>query len=109
METEFQLITCVVQRGKADEVCAAAQKAGASGATVYFARGMGMRERLGLLGIAIAVEKEVILLVARTEEIPKIMEAITEAGRLDTPGMGVAFSQPVYSTVGFVFPGPKKG
>ncbi len=100
--TEMQLITCVVQRGKADEVWKAAKSTGAAGATVFFARGMGVRERLGLLSIAIAAEKEVMQIVARKEDVDILMQAIVRAGRLETPGMGFAFTQPVYATVGFV-------
>ena len=45
--TDVALITCIVQRGVADAIVAAARKGGAHGATVYYARGMGVRERLG--------------------------------------------------------------
>jgi nitrogen regulatory protein PII len=101
MNNDYHLITCVVQRGKADSVWAAAQRAGAAGATVFFARGMGVRERLGLLGIAIAPEKEVLQLVTRAEETERIFAAIVEAAGLDTPGMGFAFTTPVYQAAGF--------
>ena len=53
--TDVSLITCVVQRGKADEIIKAAQEVGAQGATAYYARGGGIRERLGILGVAIEV------------------------------------------------------
>lgn len=48
--TDIALITCIVQRGLADTIIVAAREAGAQGATVHFARGMGIRERLGILG-----------------------------------------------------------
>ena len=44
--TDVSLITCIVQRGMADTIVDAAQNAGAQGATVYYARGSGVRERL---------------------------------------------------------------
>ena len=47
--TDVALITCIVQRGMADEIINAAQEAGAQGATVFYARGEGVRERLGIL------------------------------------------------------------
>ncbi len=100
--SEMQLITCVVQRGKADDVWTAAKNAGAAGATVFFARGMGVRERLGLLSFAIAAEKEVMQIVARKEDVDSLMRAIVRAGHLEKPGMGFAFTQPVYATVVFV-------
>ena len=46
--TNVVLITCVVQRGAADAIINAAREAGAQGATLWFAKGMGVRERLGL-------------------------------------------------------------
>ena len=48
--TDVSLITCIVQRGAADNIIAAARAAGAQGATVHYGRGMGVRERLGRLG-----------------------------------------------------------
>ena len=48
--TDVALITCIVQRGTGDTIVRAAQDAGAQGATVYYAKGGGIRERLGLLG-----------------------------------------------------------
>jgi nitrogen regulatory protein PII len=98
----LQLITCVVQRGKADKVAKAALDAGAGGATVYFARGMGIRERLGLLGLAVVPEKEVIMIVCKEHETEKIMNAIVKAGNLETPGMGIAYVMRVYDVVGLV-------
>ena len=94
-QTNLQLITCTVQRGKADEVVKAAMKAGAPGATIYFARGTGIRERLGLLRIVISPEKEVIQIVAFNQDVDAVFDAMVEAGKLDTPGMGFIFASPV--------------
>jgi nitrogen regulatory protein PII len=98
---KFNLITCIVQRGKGDEVWKAAKEAGAGGATIYFARGMGVRERLGILGMAISAEKEVILLVVPEQQTDKIFDAVIKAAKLDTPGMGFAFIQEAGRVVGF--------
>ena len=45
--TDASLITCIVQRGTADKIVRAAQDAGAQGATINYAQGVGVRERLG--------------------------------------------------------------
>ncbi len=37
--TDVSLITCIVQRGIADKIVTAAKEAGATGATIYYARG----------------------------------------------------------------------
>ena len=47
--TDVALSTCIVQRGEADDIIRAAQDAGAQGATTFYARGSGVRERLGIL------------------------------------------------------------
>ncbi|OFZ56554.1 MAG: hypothetical protein A2428_10645 [Bdellovibrionales bacterium RIFOXYC1_FULL_54_43] len=97
---QFQLITCIIQRGKGDSIGKAAIAAGAGGATVFFARGMGLRERLGLLGLAIVPEKEVVMIVCTESETPRIFDAIVAAGKLDTPGMGIAYVMPIYHVAG---------
>lgn len=99
----LELITCVIQRGKGDTIAKAAVEAGAGGATVFFARGLGLRERLGLLGLAIVPEKEVVMIVCKKEETPSIFDAIVEAGKLETPGMGIAYVIPIHAVAG-LFP-----
>ena len=66
---DVALITCIVQRGVADAIVQAARDAGAQGATVHYAKGMGIRERLGILGVAVEVQKEVIQVVASSEQV----------------------------------------
>ena len=90
--TDVSLITCIVQRGMADKVIKAAYRAGAQGATVSFARGMGVRERLGVLGVAVNVEKEVIRIVVSSEQVDRVFDAMYLAGQLDTPGMGIMYT-----------------
>ncbi len=98
----LDLITCVVQRGKADGIVKAAMQAGAGGATVSFARGMGVRERLGLLGLAIVPEKEIILIVATKKASGKIFRAVVDAAGLKTPGLGIAYITPIGDVAGLV-------
>jgi nitrogen regulatory protein P-II 1 len=98
--TSFNLITCVVQRGKGDTVVKAAIDAGAGGATVFFARGTGTRERLGLLGLAIVPEKEIVILLCREDESDRIFKAVCKAGKLDVPGMGIAYTTPIIGLAG---------
>jgi nitrogen regulatory protein PII len=99
----LQLITCVLQRGKADKVVKAALDAGAAGATVFFARGMGLRERLGLLGLAIVPEKEVIMIVTKKAEHRRVFDVLVETAKLDIPGMGIAYTIPIHEVAG-LFP-----
>ncbi len=87
--TDASLITCIVQRGTADNIVKAAQDAGAQGATVNYAQGVGVRERLGVMGLAIEVDKEVISIIVANDQADRVFEAMYLAGKLDTPGMGI--------------------
>ncbi len=88
-------ITCIVERGKADAVVKAAMAAGAPAATISFARGTGIRERLGLLKIAISPEKEVIYIVAPHATADGIFDAMAKAGEIELPGKGFIYMVPV--------------
>lgn len=100
--TDVALITCIVQRGKADAMVEAAKAAGAQGATVHFGRGSGVRERLGILGIAIDVEKEIINIVVSSEQVDRIFESMYLAGNLDTPGIGIMYVTPLEKAATFI-------
>lgn len=94
--TDAVLITCIVQRGMADAVVKAAQRTGAQGATVFYAHGTGVRQRrLGALGVTVNAEKEVIYIVASTDQADRIFEKMFIAGKLDTPGMGMIYTTPI--------------
>lgn len=102
--TDVALITATVQRGMADEVVRAAQAAGAQGASIYYAHGRGVRERLGILGLAVEAEKEVINIVVSSDQIDRILEKIYLAGKFETPGMGFLWVTPVEKAATFVPP-----
>jgi len=80
-----------VQRGLGDTIVRAAQEAGAQGATIFYAKGSGVRERLGILGVAVEVEKEVVNIVVSSEQLDTVFNNIYLAGQLDTPGMGFMY------------------
>ncbi len=89
--TDVELITCIVQKGLADKITKSAIEAGAQGATVHYAQGSGIREKLGIFGVAVEAEKEVIQIIVSTEQVDRIFDAIYLAGELDTPGMGFMY------------------
>lgn len=89
--TDLELITCIVQKGFADEIVKAAYEAGAQGATVNYAHGSGVREKLGIFGVAVEAEKEIIQIVVASEQVNRIFDAMYLAGKLDTPGMGFMY------------------
>jgi len=99
---KFYLIVCVVQRGMGDKVWKSAKEAGAGGVTINFARGMGVRERLGILGVAISPEKEVLHIVVSEGQLEPVFDAIVKSAKLDSPGMGIAYALPVVKIAGLV-------
>jgi len=100
--TDVSMITCVVQRGKADEVVQAAQDAGAQGATIYYGNGSGVRERLGLLGLAVDVEKEIITILCGDDQLDRIFERMYFAAELDLPGGGIIYVTKLEKAATFV-------
>jgi len=100
--TDVSLITCIVQRGLADKIIQAARAAGSQGATVNFAKGMGIRERLGILGVAVDSEKEMIHVVVSSEQQERVFEQMYLAGGLDTPGMGIMYLTPLEKAATYV-------
>jgi nitrogen regulatory protein P-II 1 len=89
--SETNLITCVLQSGLAEDVLDAAKNCGAQGATISYARGTGIRERMGLMGVAIDEQKEVIRIIVSDEQADRVFDAMYLAGKLDTPGKGIMF------------------
>ena len=99
---EYHLVTCIVERGRAERIADEAIRAGAQGATIYQAQGKGVRERLAALGRLIDPEKEVILIVTKKGQTRSVSDTVVKAARLHEPGKGFAFIQPVQQAVGFV-------
>ena len=100
--TDVRLITCIVQRGLGDNIVNAAQEAGAQGATVFYAKGSGVRERLGILGVAVEVDKEVVNVVVSSEQLDTVFNNIYLAGQLDTPGMGFMYVTPLEKAATYI-------
>lgn len=100
---EKNLITCIVESGRADRIAETVVKAGAPGVTVlHHATGTGSRQKFGHLAMFIRPEKEIIFIVVKDEETTeKIFDLVIKEGGLDKPGKGFAFIQKVDKVVGF--------
>ena len=99
---ELSLITCIVQRGTGEIVVKAALEAGAQGATVYYGKGTGVRQKLGILADLIIPEKEIILIVTKDHETNPVFDAVVKAGHLREPAKGFAFVHKLDRAVGFL-------
>lgn len=94
-ESGHVLLTIIVNRGYADDVMAAARKAGATGGTILNARGTGKPDDEKFFGITIVPEKEEVLIVAERSIAKNVEVAILTLPCLSTPGIGVMYSSPV--------------
>jgi nitrogen regulatory protein PII len=96
----YQLIMTIVNRGKAADVIDAASEAGSKGGTIINARGSGIHEQAKLFNMEIEPEKEMVLILAKTEVVDKITEAIAKKIDIEKPGNGIIFVQNVHRTIG---------
>ena len=102
--SEVALITCVVQKGLADTINNSLMEVGVQGSTVHMGIGTGVRERLGILGVAVDVESEVISVMVPQDQTDRIFERMFLAGRLDTPGMGYIYVTPLLQAATYIPP-----
>lgn len=105
---EYQAIFTIVDKGKAEDVIDAAYRAGGTGGTVINARGSGIHETQKIFNIPIEPEKEVVLVIAKTEIVSKITDEIRKDLHIDEPGRGIIFISDVSQTYGLFNPDPSK-
>ena len=88
--TTHDLIIVIAEHGYTNLIMDAARAAGAHGGTIIHAKGTGME----------AAEKEIVFIVAKSEEKNSIMKAIMKEAGLDTKAKAITFSLPVTDTAG---------
>ncbi len=98
--TNHQLIIVITEPGYTNLVMDAARSAGAYGGTVIHAKGTGMEMAEKFMGVSLASEKELVLIVAKTEQKNAIMQAIMKDAGLNSKAKSIAFSLPVSDTAG---------
>lgn len=95
MESGYKLITIIVNSGFGEDAMAVARKAGASGGTILNAQGTGTEADVKFLGITLAPEKDMLLIIAEQGRVQSILEALSAIPELAEPGGGIFFSQNV--------------
>jgi hypothetical protein len=77
----FKLILALVDETKVDPILKAAREAGAPGATVITsARGQGLVPKKTFLGLDLAAQRDVVLLVVEEHLCPAILANVARAG-----------------------------
>ncbi len=100
MDFSHELICVILNEGCSDMVMAAARPAGATGGTVLAGKGTGAREAEKFLGISLASEKDVVLIVAESAKKAAIMKAIVRNAGPGTEVGAICFSLPVSGVEG---------
>lgn len=98
----FKLIIALTEDSITDKVVEAARSKGATGSTVISsARGEGIKVAKTFLGLDLATQRDVILLLVEEHMSREILETMEKAGQFeDNPGSGIAFSIDVDDAVG---------
>ena len=97
---QWQLITIIVEHGRAEDVVDAAQSAGARGGTVIAGRGSGIAQTELVLGMEIEPEKDIVFMLASAQSAPQIEDAIDQRLDLEKPNHGILFTQNVVAVSG---------
>lgn len=98
--TMYQVITSIVDKGKAEDVIEAASKAGSKGGTIIKGRGSGIHETSKLFSMDIEPEKEIVIILSETSMTEQIVTSIRETMSIDEPGKGIIYIQDTNKTYG---------
>ncbi len=98
--TMYQVITSIVEMGKAENVIEAAGKAGSKGGTIVKARGSSIHETSKLFSMDIEPEKEIVIILSEEHMTDAIVSAIKEALNIEDPGNGLIYIQNANATYG---------
>lgn len=96
----YDLIVCAVNAECADEAMEAARSAGAAGGTILRARMLDNKKAQQFVGISLAREQEILLILTKREGKLPIMQALFNLVGVKTEAGGIIFSLPVDRTVG---------
>ncbi len=99
-ENMYNAIYTIVEKGNADDVIEAAQKAGSRGGTVMHARGSGSEEARKVFNMLIEPEKEIVLIISEEAKTKDIVESIRKETQIEEEGKGIIFVTNVEQTYG---------
>ena len=98
----YHVITVIVDKGNAEDVVRAAEKAGSKGGTILNGRGSGVHETSKVFAMEIELEKEIVLILSEVDHTDAIISSIRKDLKIDEPGNGIIFVQDVNKTYGIL-------
>lgn len=97
---KYDLIVTIVNADCIDDAMEAARSAGAAGGTIIRARSLSNAKAEQFIGITLAKEQEILLILTKRETKTEIMHALSERVGLKSEAGGVIFALPVDRTAG---------
>ena len=106
-DTKYELLVVIANQGYTEQIMAAARRENAGGGTVIHAKKVP-KARKGsfqhgaekFLGVSLASEKELVLIVVKHADKNNVMTAIMQEAGLETKAKAIVFSLPVTGTAG---------
>jgi hypothetical protein len=91
VQGDLASITCTVQRGRGNNLVRAVLNLGLPMPQVTAGDGTGLRDKLGLIRVALPAAKDVVHAVVAGHEATDVLGALIDAGRLDRFGAGFIY------------------
>ncbi|MBQ2734507.1 MAG: P-II family nitrogen regulator [Clostridia bacterium] len=100
MKKEYKCIFAVVNNGFAEEAMEAAKACGARGGTILHGRGTISKEAEIAFNITIQPDKEIVMILAKIDQIDGILKGLYNAIGTATKAQGIVFAIPVDESIG---------
>ena len=100
MKKGYKCIFAVVNNGFAEEAMEAARACGARGGTILHARGTMSKEAESAFNITIQPDKEMVMILAKSDQIDDILKGLYSAIGTATSAQGIVFAIPVDESIG---------
>ena len=97
---EYHLLLTILVEGYAEKVMEIAKKNGANGGTLIKGREVGNKNSFKFFNMTVEPEKDILLIVCKSDNKNQIMSAILEKYGANTEAGGVCISLPIDNTVG---------
>ena len=94
-----ELIVVIVEKYRAEEVMAAAKRAGAHGGTIMYGKGVDGKDQKHFFDILIEPEKEVVFILSKKDETQRIVEGIDGELELSSMKNGVLLVLDVFGSL----------
>ncbi|MDD2648382.1 MAG: P-II family nitrogen regulator [Eubacteriales bacterium] len=96
----YEMIIVIANEGYTADVMDAARLAGAAGGTILHGKGTNSKEAEEFFKVSLASEKEVLLIVSRSESKAAIMQEIIKNAGPQTRAGAIVFSLPISAVAG---------